>query len=106
MPKRDPDFGRKKKARRQRIGATPGLVLKDLDHRKVAVHLVIRGRERVVQGVATFGLDARLGGVLRIHSGDDKGHYEILIREKEWNGEIKPGAAFGCDYVVTLTVPE
>jgi hypothetical protein len=105
MPKQDPDFGRKRKVRRRRVGTTPGPGLRNLDHRTVGVHLVVKGRERVVRGLGTYGLDAKLGGVLRIHCHDDSGSFEILIREKEWKGEIKSGAALGCDFIVTLTVP-
>jgi hypothetical protein len=104
-PKPDPDGGGKKRARRRKLGTTAGADLRDLDHQKVAVHLVIKGRERVVRGLGTYGLDARLGGVLRIHCADDSGNFEILIREKAWKGEIKSGAAFGCDYVVALALP-
>src|SRR5262245_29247163 len=87
--------GGKKRIRRSKTDTTARVGLRDLDHKKVAVHLVINGHERVVRGLGTYGLDARLGGVLRIHCSDEGGSFEILIREKEWQGEIKPGTAFG-----------
>ena len=105
MPNPDPHFVRRE-ARRSRASASAGSSLRALDQRKVAVHLVIKGCERLVQGVGTFGLDTKLGGVLRIDCADNNGDFEILIRENDWTGEIKPGGAFGCDYVVRLSLPE
>ena len=86
------------------MGVLPALKLHALDQRKIAVHLVIDGRERVVRGKGTYGPDAKLGSVLRIDCADANGGFEVLIRESEWNGDIQPGVAFGCDYVVRLSL--
>jgi hypothetical protein len=90
--------GKARKARRVR--------LRSLNQRAVAVHLVINGRERVVRGRGAYESESKLGGLLRIDCADDNGKFEVLIREAEFAGEIERGAAFGCDYVVHLTVPK
>ena len=104
MAKSDPALAREdvrqRRAKRSRVS------LRSLNQRHVAVHLVVQGRERVVSGQGTFELDSKLGGVLRIDCADGNGRFEILIRETEWTGEIERGTAFGCDYVVHLTVPK
>ena len=79
--------------------------LRSLDGKKIAIHLVVNGKERFVQGEGAFGLDARLGGVLRVHCTAIDEDFELLICENEWQGEIKSGEAFGCDYVLRLVMP-
>ncbi len=79
--------------------------LRKLNHRKVAVRLVVGDCERLVRGTGTFELDSQLGGMLRIDCADSSGSFEMLLRENDWNGEINSGEAFGCDYVVHLVFP-
>ena len=67
--------------------------------------MVINGNERLVKGVGAFGLDAKLGGVLRIECSDATGGFDLLICESDWKGQIKPGAAFGCEYFLYLSLP-
>ena len=105
MASSDPQSKRKNR-RRARVGAAEALTLRALDQRRIAVQLVINGNERLVKGVGEFGLDAKLGGVLRIECADAKGGFELLIRESDWNGQIKPGTPFGCDYFVYLSLSE
>ena len=96
---------RRKSRRRARLGAAETLTLRSLDQRTIAIQLVIAGNERLVKGVGAFGLDAKLGGVLRIECADSTGGFEILICERDWQGQIKPGAAFGCEYFLYLSLP-
>jgi len=79
--------------------------LRALNHRRVAVRLVVGGCERLIRGKGTFELDSQLGGLLRIDCVDASGSFEMLLRENDWSGEIKSGEAFGCDYVVHLAFP-
>ena len=67
--------------------------------------MVINGNERLVKGVGAFGLDAKLGGVLRIECADATGGFDLLICERDWKGQIKPGIAFGCEYFLYLSLP-
>jgi hypothetical protein len=103
MASSDPQSKRKSQ-RRARVSAADRLTLRSLDQRKIAVQLVINGSERLVKGVGSFGLDAKLGGVLRIECTDANGSFDLLIRENDWNGQIKPGTPFGCDYFVYLSL--
>ena len=96
----------RKQAKPATMAAQKTISLRSLDGKKIAVHLVVNGKERLVQGVGAFGLDTRLGGVLRIEcSATDDEDLELLICESEWQGQIKPGEAFGCDYVIRLVLP-
>jgi hypothetical protein len=101
MPIPDPHVS-KRGARRTKIGSSV-IALRSLDHKSIAIHLVINGRERVVRGVGTFGLDARLGGVLRVTCSDSKGNFDLLLSEKDWKGQVKPGESIGCDYLLQIS---
>jgi hypothetical protein len=91
----------KRGTRRLKTTSSP-VALRSLDHKSIAVHLVINGRERVLRGTGTFGLDARLGGVLRVTCSDTKGNFDLLLSEKDWKGQVKPGESLGCDYLVRI----
>jgi hypothetical protein len=101
MPIPDPHISQRG-TRRIKTGSS-AIALRSLDHKSIAVHLVINGRERVVRGVGTFGLDARLGGVLRVSCSDTKGNFDLLLSEKDWKGQVKPGESLGCDYLVQIS---
>jgi hypothetical protein len=101
MPIPDPHVS-KRGARRTKTGSS-AIALRSLDHKSIAVHLVINGRERVVRGVGNFGLDARLGGILRVSCTDTKGDFDLLLSEKDWKGQVKPGESLGCDYLVRIS---
>src|SRR6478735_1226298 len=100
MPIPDPHVS-KRGARRTKTGSSP-IALRNLDHKSIAIHLVVNGRERVVRGVGTFGLDARLGGVLHVNCSDPKGNFDLLLSEKDWKGQVQPGESLGCDYLVQI----
>jgi hypothetical protein len=87
----------------RRSAGTSAVTLRTLDHKKIAIHLVINGRERVLRGVGTFGLDARLGGILRVTCSDTKGTFDLLLSEKDWKGQVKSGDSLGCDYLVQIS---
>ena len=94
----------RKQAKTANMAAQKTIGLRSLDGKKIAVHLVVNGKERLVHGVGAFGLDARLGGVLRVQCNSIEDDFELLICENEWQGLIKPGEAFGCDYVLRLVM--
>jgi len=101
MPIPDPHVSTRG-ARRTKTGS-PAIALRNLDHKSIAIHLVINGRERVVRGVGNFGLDARLGGILRVTCSDSRGNFDLLLSEKDWKGQVKPGESLGCDYLVQIS---
>jgi hypothetical protein len=101
MPIPDPHVS--KRGTRRTKTASSAVALRSLDHKSIAVHLVINGRERVVRGLGTFGLDARLGGVLHVTCSDTKGNFDLLLSEKDWKGQVMPGESLGCDYLVQIS---
>lgn len=100
-----PDPHVSKRGTRRRKAESSPVALRSLDHKSIAVHLVINGRERVLKGVGAFGLDARLGGVLHVTCSDTKGNFELLISENDWKGQVQPGESLGCDYLVRIDSP-
>lgn len=94
----------KRGTRRRKAGSSP-IALRSLDHKSIAVHLVINGRERVLRGIGNFGLDSRLGGILRVTCSDSKGNFDLLLSEQDWKGQVKPGESLGCDYLVRIDSP-
>ncbi len=86
-----------------RQGGPPVRVgLEALDGCLVAVHIVIQGREQFLRGEAVYELDDELGKLLRLaveHRGEE---LELVITEARWNGQILPGQAVGCDYLIRL----
>lgn len=101
MPIPDPNVARR--GARRTTSRSAEVPLRTLDHKTIAVHLVINGRERVLRGVGTFGLDTRLGGILRVTCSDAKGGFDLLFSEKDWKGQIRPGDSLGCDYLVQIS---
>ena len=85
----------------QRTGSRP-TSLAVLDGRQVAVHIVVNGREQFLRGFATYGFDSELGKLLRVEVAGGEESLEIVIAEASWNGQILPGQAVGCDYLVRL----
>jgi hypothetical protein len=78
------------------------LSLARLDSCRVAVHIVIQGREQFVRGLAAYEADQDLGNALRVHVSDPHGDFEVVVAESCWDGKILPGQAVGCDYLIRL----
>lgn len=54
-------------------------------------------------GRASFQRDDLLGNILRISlEGNFAGAPEIIVAEKDWQGLITSGQAYGCDYCLSL----
>ena len=62
--------------------------------------LPIKGRFAICRGAAQFGRDDYLGNVLRIRidAANGEGNPEILLAEREWDGEISRDTEYGCDF--------
>jgi hypothetical protein len=73
-----------------------------LDGSRVAVHIVVAGREQFLRGEACYGFDSELGKLLRVHVDGSEESLEIVIAEATWNGQILPGHAVGSDYLIRL----
>jgi hypothetical protein len=73
-----------------------------LDRRSVAVHLFVQGEERWLSGRGSFERDPELGDVLRISFPDHPDDGEFLVVENRWTGQIEPGDAVGCDFLIRL----
>jgi hypothetical protein len=71
-----------------------------LDGHRVAVHIVVQGREQFVQGLAVYEADPDLGNVLRVVVADPGGEFELVVAEAQWDGKILPGQAVGCDFLI------
>ena len=80
----------------------PGAALATLDQRKVAVHIQIQGREKLVVGTGDYGVDPDLGRVLRVQTSDRRNAPELLFVEDRWTGKIHRGHAVGCDFLINL----
>jgi len=88
---------------RQPLGASARpACLAALDGSQVAVHIVVHGREQFLRGEAAYGFDSELGKHLRVHVEGGEVPLEIVIAEASWNGQILPGQAVGCDYLIRL----
>lgn len=72
---------------------------------RVAVHIVIQGREQFMRGRAAYETDVDLGKSLRVRIPDPDGDFEIIVTESQWDGKILPGQAVGCDYLIRLSEP-
>jgi len=80
-----------------------GAALATLDQRKVAVHIHIQGRDKLVVGTGDYGVDPDLGRVLRVQTSDRRNAPELLFVEDRWTGKIHRGHAVGCDFLINLS---
>jgi len=78
--------------------------LPSLHQRRIAVEIAVLGHERRVVGRGIYEKDAELGQVLRI-TFPSKTDGELVVSEKDWNGEIFPSEEPDCDFVVRLMAP-
>ena len=77
------------------------LTLSALHQRTIAVQLSVMGRDRLLFGRGVYERDRNLGNVLRVQFPSDA-DCEIVLAEDTWSGEILPGEAAGCDYLIRL----
>ena len=74
----------------------------DLHDRTIAVQFVVLGQERLLKGRGIHEQDPDLGSILRIVFSSDSDD-AILIAEDKWKGELLPGEAVGCDFLLRLS---
>jgi hypothetical protein len=78
------------------------LPFSDLHDRTIAVQFVVSGQERLLRGRGLHEQDPELGSVLRILFSSDTDD-AIVITEEKWEGEVLPGEAAGCDFLIRLS---
>jgi hypothetical protein len=59
------------------------------------------GRDEILLGRGIYEHDAYLGTVLRIELLAAAAS-ELILVEGAWNGQILPGEAHGCDFLIRL----
>ena len=87
--------------RGQRSRRTAGQGLSAYNGLRVAIVLSCQGQAQAFCGPAEYGTDDALGNVLRIRVDephDDQGGAELILSEREWDGEIRSGEQYGCDF--------
>jgi len=72
--------------------------LEALDQRRIAVHLVVLGREHLLTGRGVYERD---GHRLRIELPASAG-FELVLLEGSWRGTILPGEDHDCDYLIRI----
>ena len=80
----------------------PNYRLQQLDKRTVAVELSVQNRRTILRGHGHFEPTGEFGPVLRVGVEDPAGNFEILLKEREWDGRIESGERFDCDFAVQL----
>ncbi len=76
--------------------------LRQLDQRTIALEISIASRTRVLKGVGKFEVGGEFGPSLRVGVKDPAGYFEIVLKEREWNGQITTGEQFSCDFALRL----
>jgi hypothetical protein len=71
--------------------------------KRIAVAVALPQSCRIICGSASYEDDPCLGFALRIQLDDSEalGYQQLLISETEWDGEIVPDVANGCDFLFT-----
>lgn len=76
--------------------------LRQLDQRTVALEISIASRTRVVTGVGKYEAAGEFGPALRVRVQEPAGSFEIVLKEREWNGQVRTGEEFSCDFALRL----
>jgi hypothetical protein len=76
--------------------------LRQLDQRTIALEISIASRTRVVKGVGKFEAAGEFGPALRVSVKEPAGSFEIVLREREWSGQVTTGEHFNCDFALRL----
>ena len=76
--------------------------LSQLDQRTIAVELCIANRKQLLKGIGQYDSQGELGPSLHIGIQDAAGDFEIVLKENEWNGRIRTGEQFRCDFALQL----
>jgi len=69
----------------------------------VAVELVQDGKHKLLRGIASYSHDPQLGRVLKVSIQEEWGDFDFVLQESQWDGEISPGTAHGCDYQICVS---
>lgn len=75
--------------------------LEVLDQRRIAVQLVVLGREHLVIGRGVYEREGEQGKRLRIELPPTAG-FELVLLENSWAGTILSGDAYNCDYLIRI----
>ena len=80
----------------------PNFHLQQLHNCTVAIELSVQNRRTILRGRGRFEPAGEFGPVLRVGVADEAGDFEILLKEREWDGRIETGERFECDFAVQL----
>lgn len=78
------------------------LRLEQLDGHSVAVELLVQGRQTVLRGRARYESSGEFGRALRLAFEEPAGDFEIILDERQWDGQVESGQPYDCDYAVHL----
>jgi len=73
--------------------------LEVLDQRRIAVKLLVLGREHLVIGRGIYEREGERR--LRIELPPTAG-FELVLLEESWAGAILPGVEYDCDYLIRI----
>ncbi|MCO6454695.1 MAG: hypothetical protein J5I93_05270 [Pirellulaceae bacterium] len=78
------------------------------DGKRVAISLPVGDQRRVLKGRARYEQDSVLGWILRVtlDGGVDDGNAQLLIRESQWQGQVIPDVAHGCNCLLIVETPD
>lgn len=79
--------------------------LSRLHERRIAIILYVNAECRVFKGPARYERGESDGSVLRIEPeglGEEDGHPQFVIREDDWEGTVRPGTQYGCDFQIEV----
>jgi hypothetical protein len=71
-----------------------------LDQRKIAVQLVVLGREHLLTGRGVYERHGEANR-LRVELPPSAG-FELVLLEGTWRGTILPGDDYDCDYLIRI----
>jgi len=79
------------------------MTLQNCHCKTVALIIEVQGKARKLQGNATYLHDRALGNCLSIDIDDPHSQgVNVVLREDEWQGQIRPSDAEGCFALIEL----
>jgi hypothetical protein len=72
-----------------------------LDQPVVGIRLSTKGREVLVNGIASYERDLELGPILRVRVSRER-PWEVPVAGREWKGKIVAGKGKDYDFVVSV----
>ena len=76
--------------------------LQQLDGRTIAIELQSLNRQTILRGVGRFERTGEFGPALRVEIAESTGAFAIVLKEREWDGQIESGERFDCEFALHL----